>query len=152
METKEKTKTLEPVKIEKLVFSPMVRHKVVTNIDVLRIELEENYTRIDFICYARISQFRSFAWISICHDTFIRPVGIEQKLSLIKAVNIPCEPQKHFFKNEKDFLCYTLYFPPLPKDVKTIDIIEKEINGGNWFNFYGVSVQKIKQEVLIVFN
>jgi hypothetical protein len=36
---------------------------------------------------------------------------------------------------------YTLLFPPLPSDVKVIDIIEKE-GIGTYFNFYQVQLAK----------
>lgn len=50
-------------------------------------------------------------------------------------------------------LTYTLYFPAVPKGCKEIDIIECE-NGniGNWFNFYSVSIEKVRTKPLIVNN
>jgi hypothetical protein len=70
----------------------------------------------------------------------------------LKAVNIPIAPQKHFFKRCGELLQYTLYFPGLPQETQSIDIIERDVTNGTWFNFYGVSVNKIRTEALYVDN
>ena len=137
--------------LEKLIYNPSVKSPPCSDTEhkIMRIEFDENLTRIDFV-YSPPSKYQSGSWVQIYRHSFIRPVGTHQILSLVKAVGIPYEPKKHYFKSNKETLYYTLFFPALPKDVKEIDIIEKEIHYGSWFNFYGVSVQKIKQEVLDV--
>ncbi len=136
---------------QKLVYNPIIRHKVVEHIDVLRIDKDEEYTIIDFIYHAS-PKYINGGWCQIDRDTFIRPVSSEIRYTMVKAVNIPIAPIKHWFKSNKEFLCYTLFFPALPKSVKTIDIIEKELMGGTWFNFYGVSLERALSERLIVRN
>jgi hypothetical protein len=42
---------------------------------------------------------------------------------------------------EREYYTYSLIFPALPMDTKTIDIIEKEAVG-SYFNFYGVDYSK----------
>jgi hypothetical protein len=84
-------------------------------------------------------------------DSFIRPVNTDSKMPLVKVVNIPIAPGKHFFHHRDMALYYTLYFPALPKDVKAIDIIEKEAaRPNNYFNFYGVSLERIASEIIKV--
>jgi hypothetical protein len=137
---------------EHVVFKPLVKHQVSTSAEILRIENDPNFTRIDFIVYAS-PIYVNGGWVQMYSQSFIRPVGSNLCLTLVKAVNIPIAPTKHFFKGKKDFLCYTLVFPALPEGTKSIDIIEKEIPGDNtWFNFYGVSMDKVKSERLVVSN
>jgi hypothetical protein len=148
-------KIIEDPKIkemEKYFFNPLVTDQTVGATEILRIEIERKFTRIDFICYARLNHFESFEWIHIMPETFIRPSGSAQEHTLIKAINIPLAPQKYYFKTSNDFLCYTLYFPKLPNDVKTIDIIEKEVLETIPFSFYGVSLESIRKEKLVVGN
>lgn len=136
---------------EKIIFSPIITHKNSYCPDLLKMEIDEEFTRIDFIYYAR-SYYINGGWIQISKDTFIRPCGSESKFKLLKAVNIPIAPVKHYFKSTKDILCYTLYFLALPKGITKIDIIESETHGGNWFNFFGVLMEKVRTEKLIVGN
>ena len=138
-------------KLEKLIFNPMVQHQTSFHPEVLRIQNEAEFTRIDFICYPdRI--YVNGGWVQISRESFIRTAGSKERLKLVNAINIPIAPVKHYFKSIKDSLCYTLYFPPVPKGTTTIDIIECEAPGGTWFNFYSVSMERIKQKKLVVGN
>lgn len=141
-----------PVKTETdIVYNPIVKYSPKNNMTVLRTEINDEFTRIDFIVYACHKYIRG-GWVRIHDSCFIRPCGTDIKLKMVKAVNIPIAPKQHWFKGLKDFLCYTLYFPPLPKGTKSIDIIELEYNDPTCFNFYGVSMERIKKEVIAVSN
>ena len=139
------------IELDKFVYNPFVKSPPCSDSKhkIMRIEIDENLTRIDFV-YVPPPEYQNGSWVEIDRNSFIRPVGTKHILSLVRAVGIPYAPRKHYFKSNKETLYYTLYFPALTKDVKEIDIIEKEIHDGTLFNFYGVSVQKIKQEVLRV--
>ena len=103
---------------------------------VKSIELSDEYTRIDFI-YRSSDLYINGGWIQIDRKSFIRTVGSEIKHYLIQAINIPYTPQKHYFKKKGEFFSYSLIFPALPKNTKSIDIIEREAPG-TYFNFYDV--------------
>ncbi len=134
---------------EKQIYNPEIKIINVndTSLKVMRVELEEDYTRIDFVFNNGNS-----GWVQIDPNSFIRPVGSEIHLRLVKAAGIPLAPQKYFFTKVNQTIYYTLYFPAVPKTVKEIDIIEKETPGGNWFNFYGVSMEKVRTEKIIIGN
>lgn len=136
---------------EKVVYNPIVKHQAVSCPEILRINIEDNLTRIDFIYYAK-SYYENGGWVQIDRNSFIRPVGSNLKLGMVKVANITIAPAKHWFKSTKDILCYTLYFPPVPKGTKQIDIIEKGASVGTWFNFYGVSMERVRTEKLIAGN
>lgn len=136
---------------EKQIFNPKVKQLPSrdTSFKIMRIVIDENYTRIDFVY-----NNGRFEWVQIDPKSFIRPAGSDVSYPLIKAVGIPLTPKRHVFKTAKETLYYTLYFAALPKSVKVIDIIEKEIHtpGHHYFNFYGVSMEKIKSKKIEVGN
>ena len=136
--------THEVNEIEKTIYSPVVIDKTAEGICIHRLLCNDELTRIDFIHYAS-PIYENGGWVKIERGCFIRPNDSSDKLTLVQAVNIPYAPNKHYYGNKNDFLCYTLYFPPIPKGTKSIDIIESELGGGNWFNFYGVDIEQNNQ-------
>lgn len=104
---------------------------------VKSIELTDAYTRIDF-WYKAPEYYVNGGWIQIDPLSYIRPSGSNMRYSLFKAINIPLAPEKFYFRRCGQLHSYSLYFPALPKDTKTIDIIEREAPG-TYFNFYGVN-------------
>jgi len=148
-------KDLEPpyVKMKtKPVYNPIVEHQEEDTTEIMRIIQEEELTRVDFVHYAS-PIYMNGGWVSIERETFIRPVHTNQRLTMVHAVNIPLAPKKHWYKSMRQCLYYTLYFPALSSDVVAIDIIEKEAaRPHNYFNFYGVSLEKIAQDVIIAPN
>lgn len=108
--------------------------------DALRvksIELTDDYTRIDFI-YRSSDYYINGGWIQIEPLTYISPVGSGKKFHLLKAINIPLAPRKHYFKKSGELHTYSLIFPALPKSTRQIDIIEK-LAPGTYFNFFNVN-------------
>jgi hypothetical protein len=130
--------------IEKTIYSPVVINKNEESVSIHRLLCNDELTRIDFIHYAS-PIYENGGWVQIEKGCFIRPNDSSDKLTLVQAVNIPYAPNKHFYVNKNDFLCYTLYFPPIPKGTKSIDIIESELGGEDWFNFYGVEIEQNNQ-------
>lgn len=106
------------------------------------IELNERYTRIDFL-YRSSELYINGGWIQIDKDTIIRD-SRGDSYYLYKAYNIPYAPNKLYFSACGQLHHYTLVFPPLPKHVRSIDIIEKEAPG-TYFNFYNVRFAKWMQ-------
>jgi len=104
---------------------------------VKSIELTDAYTRIDF-WYKAPDYYHQRRLDQIDPLCYIRPSGSNMRYSLFKAINIPLAPEKFYFRRCGQLHSYSLYFPALPKDTKTIDIIEREAPG-TYFNFYGVN-------------
>lgn len=121
-------------------------------LEILRIRATEEYTIIDFFYHAS-KIYDNGGWVQISGDSFIRRSNGGEKLKLIKAVNIPIAPNKHYFKSQNDTLAYTLYFPALPSGTLLFDIIEFEPNlCGNFFNFYSVSFIRLFNPIKINSN
>jgi len=137
--------------IERVIYSPLIIHSNQDSLAIHRIVRHDDVTKIDFIHYAsRI--YDHGGWVQIHKENFIRPIGTKTQLTMLQAINIPIAPIKHFYQHQFDYLAYTLIFPALAKDVKAIDIIEMELPGNNWFSFYGVSLEKINAQRLIINN
>ena len=139
-------------KKRKIVYNPSVEYQDNSTIDVMRIVLEEELTRIDFV-HRPSPIYLNGGWVRIEPETFIRPVNTSMRLTMVQAVNIPVAPVKHWYKNKNQCLYYTLYFPALSDDVVAIDIIEREAaRPHNFFNFYGVSLERIARGVIMINN
>lgn len=126
-----------------LIYFPSAEIQKLLSIKILRIIKDVNFTRIDFIEYPN-KKCTDFGWSNVKDEMFIRDTKKEEKLKLIKAVNIPLAPKKHFFKNGDECHVFSLYFPPLPSRVYAIDIIESEDSKDRKdYNFYGVDLTKL---------
>jgi len=144
-------KTEEPtiVELEKPIYTQVFKPQKAANAELLRICNEDDLTRIDFL-YRPDTRYMNGGWAQIAPQSFIRPIGTESKLMLVKAVNIPYAPNKHYFKSHKEILAYTLYFPRVPAGTTAIDIIEKETSDPTYFNFYSIPIQQVRTKVLKV--
>lgn len=114
-------------------------------------ELPQEYTRIDFIHFADPIYING-GWVRIEPQTFIRPVGTNDRLYILQAVNVPLAPAKHNYRHISDSLAFSLFFPALPKSVTAIDIVENEGGADSFFNFYGISVERIKAAPIKIYN
>lgn len=144
-----KTEQLLIRELEKPIFISVFKPQKASNAELLRICNEDDLTRIDFI-YRANALFVNGGWAQISPQSFIRPVGSDMKLMLVKAVNIPYAPNKHYFKSHTEILIYTLYFPRIPAGTLTIDIIEEETTDPMYFNFYNISIEAARTKVLEV--
>ncbi len=147
----EKTEEVTLIDIETYVFkNPVSEHAPEKNIGIESISFDDELTRIDFV-YIADRGYGNGGWVQIERNSFIRPAGSDVKYSLIKAINIPYAPIKHFFKCRGQVLRYTLLFPALPKNTKEIDIIEK-LAPGNYFNFFRVQLNNKKPLLVSLSN
>jgi hypothetical protein len=104
------------------------------------IEFSDEFTRIDFI-YRSSKAYQNGGWIQMDGNAYIQPVGSTTKCRLIRAIGIPIEPLKYYFKHQGEYHSYSLIFPALPSGTTKIDIIEKEAPG-TYFNFYAIDYSK----------
>lgn len=153
MEIQIDEKTKETILIDtsiSKIISPTSEYVPDSNMGIESIQLDEYCTRIDFI-YIAPKNYSNGGWVQIDGRTYIRPVGSDKNYYLIKAINIPIAPDKHFFKKCGQVLKYTLLFPALPKNIQQIDIIER-LAPGTFFNFFRVNLTHGKPLLLTVNN
>jgi hypothetical protein len=118
-----------------------------TNPVIMRIILNDQFTRIDFGYCAPWIYIRG-GWIRIAQHTYIQLQGSLKKYELIEAKNIPLAPEVFEFESKEDWRVFTLYFKPIPIKSCNINIIEEENPTKNDFNFYGVSVNVDQKRVV----
>jgi len=121
---------------------PKIGYISTNNLKVEKVELSDEYTRIDIIHYAD-SKYISGGWVHICPEIFIRVSGSSQRLGLINVLNVPIARAKYYYRHINDRISFSLFFSALPNDVKSFDMIEKLNGGGNYFNIYGISAREI---------
>ena len=143
-------KELEVAKEQKGIYNPKVTKSPDSDFEILRITEEAELTRIDFLFMPQ--KKRKGAWVQIKRHTFIRPAGSSIRYSMVKAVGIPIHPFRDHSITTLKMFSYTLYFPKLPKGTTSIDIIELESTNRVYFNFYGVHLNSIKSEKLLVYS
>jgi len=109
------------------IFGP--KYKTVSEegwLSIKSILLTQEDTRIDF---EYVNRYEQGGWCSIDEKTYISD-GVNQ-YKMKNAINIDVAPKQTTFSQQWQVLNFTLVFPPLKKDVKTIDFIEGT-DGSTW--------------------
>jgi hypothetical protein len=140
-EKQEELETVTPKTKPQIIKRPMLEEGPDSDVAISEIEVNEELTRIDFFMISSLIYDRG-GWIQMHPSCYIRPHGTDLKLQLIKAEGIPIAPTKYYFQCQGQAHSYTLYFPPLPKGTTMIDVIERDGNFPNDFNFFSVSVRE----------
>jgi hypothetical protein len=126
---------------------PHVKEAQRDNPTLLRIILSDQYTRIDF-GYAAPWIYAKGGWIHIAPYSYISIKGSNEKYGLINAQNIPISPDRHEFETIEDWKVFSLFFEALPLKDCVIDIIEEETPSPNDFNYYGITLENVRQLVI----
>ena len=153
MKTNFETKTEEELLTitEPYVFkNPISKYTPNEHLGIEKISLDDDFTRIDFV-YIAPKQYINGGWIQMDSGCFIRPIGSEISYKMVSAINIPLAPSKYYFKSKGQVHHFSLLFPPLPKSVKQIDIIEK-LAEGTYFNFFRVSLKHNEPTLIRIVN
>ena len=110
---------------------------------LLRVFVAKEHTKVDF-GYQTMRNYIKGGWVSIAKDTFIRVKATGEKFTMIRAESIPIAPKRHDFKTRKDWLYFSLYFPPIPHSTDLIEIIETEPGEPTDFNYTNVVLDSKK--------
>ena len=113
--------------------------QVRSNPKLLRIVLDNEYTRIDF-GYATHSYYIKGGWFNIYPQTHLRVHGIAEPFPLTQTDGVTLAPDRFHFESNKDWAYFSLYFKPIPMKSCVIDVIEQENPTKDNFNYYGVEV------------
>lgn len=82
--------------------------------------------------YISTDKFKNGGWVNICKSTFLVNADTKDFLALAKAINIPVNPGRHFFKTPGQIKQFTLLFPHVPKFWKCFHLVEL-VKGGAGF-------------------
>jgi len=126
--------------LAKYLFSAPRHNTPCKQVQLLRVISEGDFTRVD-MGYQATSLYERGGWVRISEHTFIQVLPSGEKLKLNGAENIPVGEIKHEFKNTKEWLYFSLFFPPVPFKTCKVNLIEKENSTGTDFNFYDIELR-----------
>lgn len=95
-------------------------------LSIKTILLTNDETRIDF---EYVNRYEQGGWCSIDEKTYLSD-GVNQ-YKMKNAINIDIAPKQTMFSQQYQVLNFTLTFPPLKRDIKSIDFIEGT-DGSTW--------------------
>ena len=125
------------MKSESIIYHEPNYRTEIANLQLLRVSLTKEHSKFDF-GYQATDHYIKGGWVRIGKNTFIRVKGSNKKHILVRAENIPIGPDVHHFETTKDWLYFSLYFPPLSIENGIIDLIENEKNTKGDFNFWDI--------------
>ncbi len=107
---------------QKVILKPDFGMTTANNLEIRKIELTDSFTILTFHV-----EYQKGDWIYIPKESFIQPVGSQEKLFLIKADGIPVA--ERYTEGIAD---YDLYFPSINPKTEKLDFGEAN-QGGSWF-------------------
>ncbi|MFW6290065.1 MAG: TlpA family protein disulfide reductase, partial [Mariniphaga sp.] len=116
------------------------RHGIVSTsyIQLTKVELTDAATILSFD--VTIPQNN---WVAIHEKSYIQPVGDTTRLYITKAEGAEIATQIHWEKGKREEISYSLYFPPVGKNVARIDFGEPVAN--SW-NFYDIEIREVPDQ------
>jgi hypothetical protein len=127
------------VKNKRIIYPIKTKRAELENLQLLRVETNSQYTKIDF-GYTSTIFYERGGWVHINKKTFISVNGKQKEYVLLKAENIPFAPNQLSFNSSNDWLYFSLYFEAIPFNTKSIDVIENA-DDKNSFNFYKIPLE-----------
>ena len=114
---------------------PIIGSTTAEQAKIKSVRLTEEYTAIEIISNNQ-SGSGYYEWCNIDRNTYISANG--KQYTMNKAEGIKIAPEKTYFTHAGQDITFTLYFPPLPESVKSINLIEKI--DSDW-KFYGIKIR-----------
>jgi S1-C subfamily serine protease len=112
---------------------PSISNSYSNSTTINKVTLNADYTIVE-ITYT--NRYSSGGWCSIGKDTYISVGG--KKYTMTKAEGIEISPAKTNFSYSGQKLTFKLYFPSIPKDTKTFDLVENSDSEWRW---YGIKLR-----------
>ncbi|MBP0903206.1 hypothetical protein ACFSKN_14635 [Mariniflexile gromovii] len=116
--------------------------KIINNPDYINTNINGSVTKVELTDSETILHFhikvRMGSWFSVPNQTYIESSVDGKRLFVVKADGTTLHRKHHM--TDSDEVRFKLYFPPLPKDVETINYGESN-KDGNWF-IYKLDVTK----------
>ena len=114
---------------------PIIGNTTAERAKIKSVRLTEEYTAIEIISNNQ-SGNAYYQWCNIDRNTYISANG--KQYTMNRAEGIKIAPEKTYFTHAGQDITFTLYFPPLPESVKSINLIEKI--DSDW-KFYGIKIR-----------
>lgn len=115
--------------------NPTVSRTTAERVKIERVKLAKDYTAIE-ITSNNQSGNSYYQWCNIDRNTYILANGTRYTLTRTDGIQIA--PEKTYFSYAGQNITFTLYFPPIPDAVTSIDLIESV--DSDW-KFYGIKIR-----------
>ena len=103
---------------------------------IKKVIISDNQTIVEISNINKDKNGSYYSWMTISPDTYITING--QNYKLTKAEGIGISPEKTYFYHADQTKVFALYFPAIPKDTETMDLIEP---GDSDWKFYGIKLK-----------
>ena len=117
-----------------IIRNPNVRNNSDENTRINSVTLTKEYTAIEITSNNR-SGTGYYEWCNIYRYTVIKANGVSYTMN--RADGIKISPEKTYYPSANSDITFTLYFPAIPSNVTSIDLIESE---SGW-KFYGIELK-----------
>ena len=117
-----------------IIRNPNVRNNSNSNTRIKSVTLTKEYTAIE-ITSNNSSGTGYYEWCNIYRYTVIKANGVSYTMN--RADGIKISPEKTYYPYANSDISFTLYFPAIPSNVTSIDLIESE---SGW-KFYGIELK-----------
>jgi len=118
------------------------------NLQLLRVILHPEYTKVDF-GYTATDYYVKGGWVRI-HDCISIDSKTDGKSYQFKAAeNIPIYPAQHNFESKRDWMYFSLYFEPIPQQDCEFNIIESDPKNPDDFNFFDIALKMNEGEKVL---
>lgn len=118
----------------RIIENPSVSRTTAELAKIKSVKLAKDYTAIE-ITYNNQSRYVYGQWCNINRNTYIVVNGVQYTLT--RADGIQIAPEKTYFSYERQSITFTLYFPPIPNEATSIDLVESVDRG---WKFYGIKI------------
>lgn len=118
--------------------NPKVSGQLAAGARIKRVEITDDYTCVEISSNSTSSGVTA-EWCNIDSNTYIVIEDKQfDKLKLIRASGIKVAPDKTYYGGPNRTISFKLYFPPVPKDTRSISLIEPD---SSWC-FYGITLHQ----------
>ena len=123
---------------EGVYYNPKVSGQLATDAKIKRVVITEEYTCVELSSNSTTSDITA-EWCNIDSNTYIVIEDKQfDKLKLVRASGIKLAPDKTYYGGPNRSISFKLYFPPIPKDTRSISLIEPD---SSWC-FYGITLHQ----------
>lgn len=132
--TKDLDYTTQKFQVRQGVF---VEKQNTSSVIIKSVKVTKEFTAIEMIADNEIGEHEYASWCCIKENTYIQ--ADNKQYVMTRAEGIKVDPQVTYFNGAPDSIAFTLYFPPIPEGIKSINLIEP--GDGDW-KFYGIKIEK----------
>ncbi|MGE5356036.1 MAG: tetratricopeptide repeat protein [Deltaproteobacteria bacterium] len=130
-----------------VITKPSVDSKSHPTLSVVKIEFKENET----VFYMSIvNRIKEGGWFCVDKNVKITSADLKNDIKMLRSENIPNCPTTHQFTKINESKNFKLFFPPIPPNIKEIDLIED--CSDNCFFIKGVVLDQVLNDEIKTFD